>query len=176
MELVGAGQGRDKGRQKNALTPTTFSLLHATDFADRQLYNIVPPLKGMIVLATGTPTAFARDVARGWTAAGCANVQLRRAAGLALYFRAPIDTSLDRLMARRVFQVLRGGHGHGWSQNLVDSFRIFQGKVLDEYDRLIDEFGLSVVDVAGDYGPAAAGAHLVSRQLEMPAPVETAAV
>ena len=55
------------GKKKNSLTPTTFSLLHATDFADRQLYNIVPPLKaGMIVLADRYAyTAFARDVARG---------------------------------------------------------------------------------------------------------------
>jgi dTMP kinase len=37
----------------------------------------------------------------------------------------------------------------GWSNSLVDSFRLFQGKVLDEYDRLVDEFGLSVVDAAG---------------------------
>jgi dTMP kinase len=37
----------------------------------------------------------------------------------------------------------------GWSASLVDSFRIFQGKVLDEYDRLVDEFGLSVVDATG---------------------------
>jgi thymidylate kinase len=45
----------------------TFSLLHATDFADRLLYRIVPPLKaGMIVLADRySYTAFARDVARG---------------------------------------------------------------------------------------------------------------
>ena len=45
----------------------TFSLLHATDFADRQLYKIIPPLKaGMIVLADRYAyTAFARDVARG---------------------------------------------------------------------------------------------------------------
>ena len=34
----------------------TFSLLHATDFADRLLYKIVPPLKaGMIVLAWFPP-------------------------------------------------------------------------------------------------------------------------
>ena len=40
------------GKKKNALTPMTFSLLHATDFADRLLYKIIPPLKaGMIVLA-----------------------------------------------------------------------------------------------------------------------------
>ena len=33
------------GKKKNSLTPMTFSLLHATDFADRLLYNIIPPLK-----------------------------------------------------------------------------------------------------------------------------------
>ena len=53
-----------QGKKKNALTPMTFSLLHATDFADRLLYKIIPPLKaGMIVLADRYAyTAFARDV------------------------------------------------------------------------------------------------------------------
>jgi dTMP kinase len=37
----------------------------------------------------------------------------------------------------------------GWSNNLVESFKMFQGKVLDEYDRLVDEFGLSVVNATG---------------------------
>jgi dTMP kinase len=37
----------------------------------------------------------------------------------------------------------------GWSANLVESFRMFQGKVLDEYDRLVEEFGLSVVSAVG---------------------------
>ena len=37
----------------------------------------------------------------------------------------------------------------GWSTNPVESFRLFQGKVLDEYDRLVDEFGLEVVDAVG---------------------------
>jgi dTMP kinase len=36
-----------------------------------------------------------------------------------------------------------------WSSQPLESFRIFQGKVLDEYDRLIDEFGLSVVHASG---------------------------
>ena len=55
------------GKKQNTLTPMTFSLLHATDFADRLLYKIIPPLKaGMIVLADRyVYTAFARDVARG---------------------------------------------------------------------------------------------------------------
>jgi dTMP kinase len=40
-----------RGKKKDLLTPTTFSLLHAVDFADRLTYQILPPLKaGMIVL------------------------------------------------------------------------------------------------------------------------------
>ena len=60
--------------------PTTFSLLHATDFADRLLYKIVPPLKaGMTVLADPYAyTAFARDVARGVTGSGYATCMTSR--------------------------------------------------------------------------------------------------
>ena len=56
-----------KGKKKMSLTPMTFSLLHATDFAHRLINNILPPLKaGMIVLADRyVYTAFARDVVRG---------------------------------------------------------------------------------------------------------------
>src|SRR5947209_8562393 len=56
-----------KGKKKMALTPLTFSLLHATDFAHRLVHTILPPLKaGMVVLADRYAyTAFARDVARG---------------------------------------------------------------------------------------------------------------
>src|SRR4029453_12378536 len=56
-----------KGKKKMTLTPLTFSLLHATDFAHRLVHNILPPLKaGMIVLADRyVYTAFARAVVRG---------------------------------------------------------------------------------------------------------------
>ena len=69
---------------------------------------------------------------------------------LALYFRVPIDVSLDRLMARRVkLKFYEAGMDLGWSANPTESFRLFQGKVLEEYDRLVDEFGLQVVDAVG---------------------------
>ena len=57
----------------------------------------------------------------------------------------PIDVSVDRLMARRVkLKFYEAGMDLGWSTNPVESFRLFQGKVLDEYDQLVDEFGLEV--------------------------------
>jgi dTMP kinase len=141
------------GKKKNALTPMTFSLLHATDFADRLLYNIVPPLKaGMIVLADRyTYTAFARDAARGVDRRWVRELySFAVKPDLAVYFRVPIDVSVDRLLARRVkLKFYESGMDMGWSPQPVESFRIFQGKVLDEYDRLVEEFGLSVVNAVG---------------------------
>lgn len=141
------------GKKKNALTPMTFSLLHATDFADRLLYNVIPPLKaGMIVLADRySYTAFARDAARGVDRRWVRELySFAVKPDLAVYFRVPIEVSTDRLLARRVkLKFYEAGMDMGWSHSLVDSFRLFQGKVLEEYDRLVDEYGLSVVDAVG---------------------------
>jgi dTMP kinase len=93
-----------RGKKKDLLTPTTFSLLHAVDFADRLTYEIIPPLKaGMIVLADRYAyTAFGRDVARGVDARWVRAVySFAPRPDLALYFRVPIDVSLERLLAGR---------------------------------------------------------------------------
>jgi dTMP kinase len=131
----------------------TFSLLHATDFADRLLYKIIPPLKaGMIVLADRYAyTAFARDATRGVDRQWVRELySFAVRPDLSLYFRVPIDVSLDRLMARRLkLKFYEAGMDMGWSTNPAESFRLFQGKVLNEYDRIVDEYGLGVVDAVG---------------------------
>ena len=141
------------GKKKNALTPMTFSLLHATDFADRLLYNVIPPLKaGMIVLADRyTYTAFARDTARGVDRRWVRELySFAVKPDLAVYFRVPIDVSVDRLMARRVkLKFYEAGMDMGWSSQPLESFKIFQGKVLEEYDRIVDEYELSVIAASG---------------------------
>jgi dTMP kinase len=128
----------------------TFSLLHATDFADRLLYKIIPPLKaGMIVLADRYAyTAFARDVTRGVDRQWVRELySFAVRPDLALYFRVPIDVSVDRLMARRVkLKFYEAGMDLGWSANPTESFRLFQGRVLEEYDQLVQEFNLEVID------------------------------
>jgi dTMP kinase len=141
------------GKKKNALTPMTFSLLHATDFADRLLYKIIPPLKaGMIVLADRYAfTAFARDAARGVDRQWVRELySFAVRPDLCVYFRVTIDVSLDRLLARRVkLKFYEAGMDMGWSTNPTESFRIFQSKVLEEYDRIVPEHSLSVVDASG---------------------------
>ena len=56
-----------KGKKRELLTPTTFSLIHATDFADRYERHLVPLVRaGYLVLCDRYIfTAFARDVVRG---------------------------------------------------------------------------------------------------------------
>ena len=56
-----------KGKKRQLLTPTTFSLIHCTDFADRYERQILPLLKaGYLVLCDRyIYTAFARDAVRG---------------------------------------------------------------------------------------------------------------
>jgi len=143
-----------RGKKKDLLTPTTFSLLHAVDFADRLTYQIIPPLKaGMIVLADRyVYTAFGRDVARGVHPAWVrALYSFAPRPDLALYFRVPIEVSLDRLLSGRAkLKYHEAGMDVGLASNPVDSFRLFQSRVLDIYDRLTDEYDLRVVDATGD--------------------------
>jgi dTMP kinase len=163
------------GKKKNALTPMTFSLLHATDFADRQLYKIVPPLKaGMIVLADRYAyTAFARDVARGVDPRWVRDLySFAVRPDLGVYFRVPIEVSLDRLLARRVkLKFYEAGLDMGWTANATESFRIFQSKVLDAYDGIVPEYGLQIVDAATSITDQQRRLRqLVSENLEIPKP------
>jgi dTMP kinase len=56
-----------RGKKRRSLTPMTFSLIHAADFASRINAQIIPALEaGAIVLADRYAyTAFARDAVRG---------------------------------------------------------------------------------------------------------------
>lgn len=147
-ELVKSATKR--GKQRHLLTPLTFSLIHATDFADRTERNIIPPLKaGAAVLADRYAfTAFARDAARG-----CHPEWVRELysfavqPAVALYFRVPLDVALQRIMVGRPeLKWYEAGCDMGWSDDPFESFRIFQGKILEQYDAMVDEFGLQVID------------------------------
>jgi dTMP kinase len=143
-----------RGKKKNLLTPTTFSLLHAVDFADRLTYQILPPLKGgMIVLADRyVYTAFARDVARGVHPEWVREVySFAPRPDLTLYFRVPIEVSLERLLSGRAkLKYHEAGMDVGLSDEPVESFRLFQSRVLNIYDQLTTEFGFRTIEATGE--------------------------
>jgi dTMP kinase len=139
-----------RAKKRRLFTPTTFSLIHATDFADRIERDIIPPLKaGAIVLADRyIYTAFARDVARGCDRAWVR--ELYRFAvkpTVAFFFRAPLDVAVDRIVSGRPeLKYYEAGMDMGWSDDAEESFAVFQGKILAEYDRMVEEFGLTMID------------------------------
>lgn len=129
-----------KGKKKANLTPTTFSLLHATDFADRFERNILPLLRaGYFVLADRyVYTAYARDVTRR-----CNSVWVRKVydfaikPDIAFYFRVPLDISMDRILSGRPkLKYYEAGMDLNLSKDIYESFRIFQSKIIDQYEAM----------------------------------------
>jgi dTMP kinase len=139
-----------RGKKKNILTPTTFSILHATDFADRLTHLIIPPLKaGMIVLADRyIYTAFARDVVRGVHREWVRDLYgFSVKPDMAFYFKVPIDTALERILSgRTALKYHEAGMDLRLSTDPVESFTIFQSRILEEYGRIADEYALTVID------------------------------
>ncbi len=138
------------GKKKHILTPTTFSLIHATDFADRWENHILPLLRaGVIILADRYAfTAFGRDVARGVDPQWVRKLySFALQPDIALYFRVPMDVSVDRIVSSRAkIKYYEAGKDLGLSDDKVVSFRLFQQRIRDEYEKMIDEFGFTVID------------------------------
>ncbi len=138
------------GKKKKLLTPATFSLIHATDFADRTERSILPLLKaGAVVLCDRyIYTAFARDVARGMDREWVRDLYgFAVKPTVAFYFRVPLETAIGRLVgARDGFKYYEAGLDLGLSADAEDSFRMFQGRIIEEYEKMMPEFGLTIVD------------------------------
>jgi len=139
-----------KGKKRQLLTPTTFSLIHSTDFADRYERQILPLLNaGYIVLADRYIfTAFARDAVRG-----CDRAWIRKLYSYAInpdvtfYFDVPLKTALARILDGRTrVKYHEAGMDMGYSKDPSESFRIFQGKIYQEYRRMVGEFDFVKVD------------------------------
>ena len=139
-----------KGKKKANLTPTTFSLLHATDFADRFERNILPLLRaGYFVLADRyVYTAYARDVTRGCNPTWVRKVyDFALKPDLAFYFRVPIDISMDRILSGRPkLKYYEAGMDLDLSNDIYESYRIFQSKIIEQYESRINREKFSVID------------------------------
>lgn len=139
-----------RGKKRKLLTPLTFSLIHATDFSDRLHNQVVPALKaGAIVLADRyVYTAFARDVVRGvdpkWVRSLYRFAPVPTAA---FYFRVPLETALQRILtARARLKWYEAGMDLGLHHDPAESYRQFQSRLLLEYEKQVQNYGLHVLD------------------------------
>ena len=139
-----------RGKKSKILTPLTFSLIHATDFSDRVEREIIPSLKaGGIVLADRyVYTAFARDVVRGVNPRWVRSLyRFAPVPAMAFYFRVPLETALKRiLVGRPKLKWYEAGLDLALHTDPNESYKLFQSRILLEYERMIGEFGLVGMD------------------------------
>src|SRR3954469_10729772 len=139
-----------KGKKRELLTPTTFSLIHATDFADRYERQLVPLLRaGYLVLCDRYVfTAFARDTVRGCPPEWVRGIyDFASMPDLTFFFKANLEVSLQRILdGRPQLKYFEAGMDLHLSADPYESFRIFQGRLLEQYLGMSTEFNFVIVD------------------------------
>jgi dTMP kinase len=136
-------------KSSNTLNKLTFVLLYATDFADRLEKEIIPALKaGFVVLSdryifSALARAGVRGVDRIW---------LRSLYGFAIaphlvfYLKIDVDTLIGRVLEARGMDFWESGMDLKTGDDIYDSFRAYQNKLLREYSSMADEFHFRNVD------------------------------
>lgn len=139
-----------KGKKQELLTPTTFSLIHATDFADRYERQLVPLLRaGYLVLCDRYIfTAFARDVVRGCPPQWVRDIYSFAALpDLTFFFKTDLEVALGRILTGRVqLKYFEAGLDLHLAADPQESFRLFQGRILEQYLAMSTEFNFLVID------------------------------
>ena len=139
-----------RGKKSGILTPITFSLLHATDFADRYERNILPLLHaGYTVLADRyVYTAYARDIVRGCNPNWVKRIyEFAIKPAIVFYFKVPIDIAVDRILSGRPrLKYYEAGMDLNLSNDPYESYRIFQSRVIDQYESLSISENFTIMD------------------------------
>src|SRR5205823_12269823 len=133
----------------NTLNKLTFVLLYATDFADRLEKEIIPALKaGFVVLSdryifTALARAGVRSIDRAW---------LRTLYGFAIaphlvfYLNIDVKNLMQRVLETRGMDFWESGMDLKTGDDIYDSFRSYQIKLLKEYASMADEFNFRILD------------------------------
>lgn len=140
----------NEAKERNMLNTTTFSLLYAADYTDRLENEIIPALKaGFVVLMDRyIYTAYVRDSVRGHDINWVKNLySYAPKPDLVFYLDVPQDVLIKRLIAKNgVLDYFESGRDIGLSTDIYNSFEIYQKRCLEEYKKLIKEYGFIKID------------------------------
>ncbi|MCR4880598.1 MAG: dTMP kinase [bacterium] len=139
----------DDAKDRNLFNANTFSLMYAADFAYRMENHVIPSLEaGFVVLMDRyTYTAYARDVVRGVKPAWVRKLyDYAPVPDLTFYLDLPVKSLMKRIIAAQGFDYYESGRDIGFSTDFYESFKIYQTKILEEYSKMVDEYGFVKVD------------------------------
>jgi dTMP kinase len=145
-----AGKGIKLAKQGHTLGSITLFLYYATDFADIVEGQIIPGLRsGYIILADRyIYSAIARAVVRG------ADPQwIREVYGFApipdavLYLNIGLNGLIERTInSGKGFNYWESGMDLRLGNDMFDSFKEYQSRVLQQFDKMTGEYGFQVID------------------------------
>lgn len=127
-----------------------FDTIYASDFIERYITEMRGALKaGMVVLCDRYMyTALARGYARGLKMEHLKPFYdlYFPVPDMAFYFRIPVETAAERAIGRNPLKHYEAGMDVRYSENIIDSFKKFQTKVIEGYDILAERCGMHVID------------------------------
>lgn len=136
-------------KEGTLLNKVTFTLLYATDFAERMERVVIPALKaGMIVVADRyVYAAMARSLARGVDADWIREIySFAPKPDLTLLLRLEPAELLRRTLDRGRLSYWESGMDQHMSEDIYDSFLQYQGRMIAHYDSMAAEFNWPVLD------------------------------
>ena len=136
-------------KERNLLNASTFSLLYAADFADRLEQVIIPALKAgfVVILDRYIYTAYARDVVRGHDIEWLKNLyDYAPEPDMVFYLDVPVEILLKRIIGTTGLDYWESGRDIGLSNDFYTSFQIYQNKCINEYHKMIKEYGFIASD------------------------------
>lgn len=143
------GQAITDAKAGHSLHRLTYSLMYATDLADRLEYQIIPALRsGFIVLAdryiyTAIARGIARDADRSW---------LRDLYGFAVapdlvfYLQIDVKDLVPRVLSTGRMNYWEAGMDMNYGDDLYDSFIAYQSALIEQFDAMADEYGFITLD------------------------------
>jgi dTMP kinase len=139
----------EMAKNGNMLDRMTFSLLYATDFADRLENQIIPALRsGFVVIADRyIYTAFARDAARNADTRWIKDVfGFAPEPDLICYLRIDVENLIPRVIESGGMNYWESGIDLHLGDNIYDNFKKYQKLLIEAYDRMAEEYKFEVLD------------------------------
>ena len=136
-------------KSARSLDAREYCLMHAADFHERLETVVVPALRsGRIVIADRYAfTGLARDIARGLNPVWVRSVYGRfPRPDIVFYFAIGAELSADRIMAERAPRYYEAGQDVTGIDDALDSYKVFTRQVIDEYEKLAEEFDFIRID------------------------------
>ena len=143
------GKGIKRAKEGHTLGRITLTLFYATDFADRLENEIVPALRAGFVVLTDRYiySLMARSMVRGLDPLWVRNIhRFAPKPDAVFYLRIGVDELIPRAVFTRGFDYWESGMDLYSTEDMYDSFRKYQMALLDQFDRLAEEFHFDVID------------------------------